>query len=787
MLLVLFAVVLLSGAVYAQLPTSTLRVLLNGKTSDTTSTFSLWFKNTSTARVQYAMGQFVLDFNATWLKGTATLAIVSSDLPVNLHPRNPTISLTTNPGQLRFATSPVPGAGNGCWIKAGDSILILTAQITCLNGFTAVPPNLVFRRENPKVSIIYYINNLLVAVTDSSTFFDWALEPQISLISPIGGEVFTTKTDEYIEGMSRYISIIKIEYTPDDRTWFTICSVDAADGVFSIDWTPPNTPSTHCRIRVSDVDHPAVFAVSPNTFTIRAAIPPAVDLQLSIKDNAGGNQYLRFGIDPAATDSIDVALGETEASKLNTVGVFDARFIGTHIAIPIGFGLYNDYRQEKSSFSGNKTYELKYQPATGGTTITIQWELPDNITGVLQDILTGNMVNKKMKGNDSLIISDLTISNLKMTITYGSVRSSIRMLKNWNLVSVPVATPDMSLSSVFPNSISQAFTYDKTYSSTTSLSNGIGYWLKFSDSTTSTIDGGGITRKTIAVANEWNLFGVYNTSVSVGAVTSTPSNIITSPFYEYDKGYKLATTLIPGKGYWVRTSQAGLINLNPALEKVNAMAEVLPPKEWGRITVSDAAGRSTTLYTVVGEILTQQPMRQFDLPPMPPAGTFDVRFGSQSSVEKLGAAAKDIWIQGARYPVHISIDGAGLVLRDKATGGKLFSATVNGKKSVLLSNENIDRLEVAAIAKPVAFGLLQNYPNPFNPTTIITYQVPSNAIVTIKLYDILGNEVKTLVNEQKDTGEYTIELNAASLSSGVYFYSMKANSFTAIKKLMLLK
>lgn len=88
---------------------------------------------------------------------------------------------------------------------------------------------------------------------------------------------------------------------------------------------------------------------------------------------------------------------------------------------------------------------------------------------------------------------------------------------------------------------------------------------------------------------------------------------------------------------------------------------------------------------------------------------------------------------------------------------------------------------------PVSFALSQNYPNPFNPTTVIKYQIPKESFVTIKVYDILGRELNTLVNEQKSTGSYEVSFNASSLTSGVYFYKITAGSYTSIKKMVLLK
>ncbi|MFC2103117.1 T9SS type A sorting domain-containing protein [Bacteroidota bacterium] len=88
---------------------------------------------------------------------------------------------------------------------------------------------------------------------------------------------------------------------------------------------------------------------------------------------------------------------------------------------------------------------------------------------------------------------------------------------------------------------------------------------------------------------------------------------------------------------------------------------------------------------------------------------------------------------------------------------------------------------------PGSFQLYQNYPNPFNPITKIKYQIPKLSFVTLKVYDVLGNEIETLVNEQKPPGSYEINFNSSELTSGVYFYKLQANEFISTKKMVLLK
>ncbi|MBK7629441.1 MAG: T9SS type A sorting domain-containing protein [Ignavibacteriales bacterium] len=88
---------------------------------------------------------------------------------------------------------------------------------------------------------------------------------------------------------------------------------------------------------------------------------------------------------------------------------------------------------------------------------------------------------------------------------------------------------------------------------------------------------------------------------------------------------------------------------------------------------------------------------------------------------------------------------------------------------------------------PLDYSLDQNYPNPFNPTTIIRYAIPADDFVSIKLYDVLGNEVTTLVNEQKQAGRYEMLFNASNIASGVYYYQINSGSFTQTRKLVLMK
>ena len=91
------------------------------------------------------------------------------------------------------------------------------------------------------------------------------------------------------------------------------------------------------------------------------------------------------------------------------------------------------------------------------------------------------------------------------------------------------------------------------------------------------------------------------------------------------------------------------------------------------------------------------------------------------------------------------------------------------------------------LTAPTVFSLEQNYPNPFNPSTVINYNIPQNSFVTLKVYDVIGNEVATLVNQTQSAGKYEVRFDASNLSNGVYMYSIKTDNFTSTKKMILMK
>jgi len=104
-----------------------------------------------------------------------------------------------------------------------------------------------------------------------------------------------------------------------------------------------------------------------------------------------------------------------------------------------------------------------------------------------------------------------------------------------------------------------------------------------------------------------------------------------------------------------------------------------------------------------------------------------------------------------------------------------------------LKNEVTGIKDEGSLLSPDSYNLAQNYPNPFNPVTTIQYSIPNRSSVTLKIYDVLGKEIATLVNEEKDRGLYSVNFDASGLASGIYLYRLQAGSFVETKKMILLK
>ncbi len=387
----------------------------------------------------------------------------------------------------------------------------------------------------------------------------------------------------------------------------------------------------------------------------------------------------------------------------------------------------------------------------------------------------------------------------------------------WNLVSLPVRDPipNDSVRSLFPTSFFAyvfEFVPGSGYVQRYRMAFGKGYWAKFPAIGTDTICGTAVTRDSISVVAGWNMVGAITNPVDTSTITSLPPGLRSSNWFGYSTGYSTVTQLLPGKGYWVKANGAGLFILaNPPLSGLTkgGTSTGLSVDALNSLTITDNKGASQTLY-FGADAKDEIQLAQFEMPPAPPEGAFDARFESPDGGMMVRTHASrvetmidfPVRIQSLDYPVTVSWNvrssDATYELGD-AVGQSIGSRLIAGDGSITVRNNAVKQiiLKVVGAGIPTSYALYQNYPNPFNPSTTIKFDLPVDSRVTVEVYNVLGQRVRTLINENRRAGYEAIEWNGTGdsgqqLSSGVYFLRIDATgvngkTFADVRKLMMLK
>jgi photosystem II stability/assembly factor-like uncharacterized protein len=389
----------------------------------------------------------------------------------------------------------------------------------------------------------------------------------------------------------------------------------------------------------------------------------------------------------------------------------------------------------------------------------------------------------------------------------------------WNILSLPLIPDDPRASAVYPTAISPAYAYSSGYVILDTIRRGNAYWMRFPASQTLWLTGVPYHDDTLTLQSGWNMFGTISDSVSAATIATDPPGLIVSRIFGYNQGYATTSALAPGQGYWVKVSEGGSLFLHAGPVAVTGRSSSSPgfspaPGDLSKLTVFDRVGNHQTLYFRTGG--TVGPAIEHLLPPVPPAGCFDVRF--QNNVDAVSFPQTDRRAGPAKILIHSAVsplrfswslsdsDRTAYELYDES--GRTIARIDGVSGTFVLEGDQVSFVVLrpvsgqSGVGLPASFSLAQNSPNPFNPTTHIRYSVPalhddpasgrggsggSAGLVTLKIYDLLGREVATLVSETKEPGSYDAVWNATNIPSGVYAYRLTAGPNSAVRKMVLLK
>jgi hypothetical protein len=325
--------------------------------------------------------------------------------------------------------------------------------------------------------------------------------------------------------------------------------------------------------------------------------------------------------------------------------------------------------------------------------------------------------------------------------------------------------------------------YNGSYFNTDELTIGNGFWLNMSNESFVVISGIPMNNLSITLDEGWNLISGISLEVAVETIIDPDGIIVPGTFYGFEGTYINSSTLTPGKSYWVNALSAGEVTIGSSLSK--------SCPEFNDLTIGANELNINGLSLYFGIEIPDKDKFSYRLPPKPPDGVFDVRFKNDRRLED---DFGEIEVINTTETLHITYN---IMLNAGEHHNWILTATngeeyiLEGSGELVVPSEDRFTLELKAVV-PVTFALHQNFPNPFNPITTLRYDLPSDALVTLSIYDMLGREITQLVNTTQKAGFKSVQWDAKDnmgrpVSAGVYIYQIQAGEFIQTKKMVLLK
>jgi hypothetical protein len=427
-------------------------------------------------------------------------------------------------------------------------------------------------------------------------------------------------------------------------------------------------------------------------------------------------------------------------------------------------------------------------------------------------------------------------------------KETVNVVTGWNMIgsiSSPVGASEIS--SLPPGIVaSPYFWYNGSYQQASAIQPGSGYWVKTTTGGKLVLASSGISVPAAAYLPPPQTPAGEPPAPTLSSPTNGAANVSNGPMLVWNassgaSSYRLQVSTGPDFSTSVydnsaitNTSQqlTGLAYSTTYFWHVNAtnangtspwsvtwsfttapaQCNCCPQSAPASLTIADAAGNHQTLYTQIGT--TSIPM-----PPVPPDSLLNVRFEDGNYLEGVpvgsGMTSIPIIVQHALSPITISwsippgsdvtyslglptgLPQDGITLVPISGSGSITTPVVPENPIQDVITQACSKVKTAAQVPgseeqkktplPTSFSLSENYPNPFNPVTQIRYDLPQNAYVQLKVLDVLGREVASLVDRQEEAGFKSVSFDATNLPSGVYFYRLQAGTFSWVRKMLVTK
>lgn len=561
------------------------------------------------------------------------------------------------------------------------------------------------------------------------------------------------------------------------------------------------------------------------------------------------SKTLVFGTAPRATAGIDTLMGERRyLTPLDNVG-FDARFYSLDSAInadvPNGFMdalpdinrpdyVSRDIRDINDTLQ-SLTYYVKFH--TQQYPIYINWNVNDFPAGAilyLKDLQTrGGRINVNMRegtvagtdGTMSYTFTDASLNDFIIEYTlpkvfeYKDDADGIASIqKGWNLLSLPVRPTNAAIKNVYPNSINNnvlTFFPSGWEQESGNLKPGVGFFILYNNIIDKKFAGlqikgiGPEFGDKVRIIKGWNLIGSISAPVSVLNVSfAQVSPSYTTPDLEFvrfygfwayrpSKGYYQVNMLSPGFGYFMKAGKGtgeqedveqskmieSYLRITPGVSVpkgnvyANMKEDILSASS--KLNISDNNQSSTTVYLSNDR---NAPVKGFEMPPVLGPKYFDVRFAENTYLSNSEKAT--IQLSGVKYPVSIAAmdNNSDLFFYDAQSNELLGVITKNSGKNIEINKTTGNTINVVKENTD-----LRVYPNPASTNAQVSYFVPENGFVTVKIINSLGNEVATVFQGDAKQGIDNKPFNVNTLPTGTYFVKVIGNSFSNVSSFTVVK